>query len=540
MSKSTPTPIILDCTLRDGGYYNNWDFNIKFVNKYLQSMSDTGINFVEIGFRRVNLSSYAGECAYSTDTFLNKLIIPKNVKLGVMINAKEYLKNTKSLVNKNFLPANLSKVNFVRIAINFDNFQSAKVLVALLKKLGYKIGLNLMQSHGRDEPEYIDAAKKINDWGNVDMLYFADSFGNMYPNDVQHIVSSLQKGWKGDLGFHSHNNKSLALINCIESLKGGVVWCDGTILGMGRGAGNVTTEGLILETNKIYKTNYKLSGLIEILIDFQNLKDHYKWGSSLFYHLAAEKDIHPTYVQELLDDDRFKNELIPSYLSNIPREFISSFNSSAKEQLLNPYNKNFKKNKIKGKKLAKDVVLLGSGPLLNTYLKDIESFCIDNKFLTYKLNLDKEFINKKYVTGFILANYTRILFQIGEMSGLKKSLILPKDVINRQFPNIKLNNSINFDLVLGDSFHTQKDGCILKSDLTLAYAIAFLMANNVNRVFLAGFDGYEDLSRNDEVNQLLREIESYDSNIELVAITPTKYNLKSGSVYDPLILNASS
>ena len=251
MSKSTPTPIILDCTLRDGGYYNNWDFNIKFVNKYLQSMSDTGINFVEIGFRRVNLSSYAGECAYSTDTFLNKLIIPKNVKLGVMINAKEYLKNTKSLVNKNFLPANLSKVNFVRIAINFDNFQSAKVLVALLKKLGYKIGLNLMQSHGRDEPEYIDAAKKINDWGNVDMLYFADSFGNMYPNDVQHIVSSLQKGWKGDLGFHSHNNKSLALINCIESLKGGVVWCDGTILGMGRGAGNVTTEGLILETNKI-------------------------------------------------------------------------------------------------------------------------------------------------------------------------------------------------------------------------------------------------------------------------------------------------
>ena len=117
---------------------------------------------------------------------------------------------------------------------------------------------------------------------------------------------------------------------------------------------------------------------------------------------------------------------------------------------------------------------------------------------------------------------------------------MPKDVINRQFPNIKLNNSINFDLVLGDSFHTQKDGCILKSDLTLAYAIAFLIANNVNRVFLAGFDGYEDLSRNDEVNQLLREIESYDSNIELVAITPTKYNLKSGSVYDPLILNASS
>jgi len=540
LPSSKKKPILLDCTLRDGGYYNNWDFDINFINKYLLAMSNAKVHYIEIGFRRVNMSSYAGECAFSTDKFLNKLAIPKNLKLGVMINAKEYLVNTKQLLNQKFSSAKSSKISFVRVAINFENYRSSKEMISILKKLGYKIGLNLMQSHGYSEDNYITAAKEISTWRTVDMLYFADSFGNMYPSDVSKIITSLAKGWSGDIGFHSHNNKSLALINCIESLSKGVIWCDGTILGMGRGAGNVTTEGLIVEINKLHKTEYKLSGLTEILQDFQYLKDLFNWGSSLYYHLAAEKNIHPTYVQELLDDDRFKNELIPSYLNNIPKEFISSFNISAKEQLLNPYNKIFKASKRKGKKIAKDAVLLGSGPLLKTYIQDIENFCISNKLLTYKLNLDPSYIKKNYVSGFILANYTRILFQIGQISRLKKTIVLPKDIISKQFPEVKLHNSINFDLVLGPSFHTQFNGCMLQKDLTLAYALAYLIANKVDRVFLAGFDGYDDLSRNEEINSLLREIEASGHKIELIAITPTKYNLQSSSIYDPLLLNARS
>ena len=42
---------ILDCSLRDGGYYNNWNFNISFVNKYLQLISKSNINYIEIGFK---------------------------------------------------------------------------------------------------------------------------------------------------------------------------------------------------------------------------------------------------------------------------------------------------------------------------------------------------------------------------------------------------------------------------------------------------------------------------------------------------------
>ena len=83
---------ILDCTFRDGGYYNNWDFDINLINKYLKVMSDIKVDYVEIGFRSGEKKEFKGACAYSTDEFLNNLKIPKNLKIAVMINGSELIK----------------------------------------------------------------------------------------------------------------------------------------------------------------------------------------------------------------------------------------------------------------------------------------------------------------------------------------------------------------------------------------------------------------------------------------------------------------
>ncbi len=84
---------ILDCTLRDGGYYNNWDFSESLVNSYLQAMKEIKIDYVEIGFRSLDSTEYRGPYYYSTDNFLDSLSIPKNLKIGVMVNAAEILSN---------------------------------------------------------------------------------------------------------------------------------------------------------------------------------------------------------------------------------------------------------------------------------------------------------------------------------------------------------------------------------------------------------------------------------------------------------------
>ena len=87
----------LDCTFRDGGYYNDWDFSPEVVDLYLNSMSSAGVDVVEMGFRSTRNTSFKGAFAYTTDDFLRSLNIPELLKVGVMVNASELVRQSKQL-----------------------------------------------------------------------------------------------------------------------------------------------------------------------------------------------------------------------------------------------------------------------------------------------------------------------------------------------------------------------------------------------------------------------------------------------------------
>ena len=84
---------ILDCTLRDGGYYNNWNFEKELVNDYLNAINKAKIQYVELGFRTLDKKKIKGNTAYTTDAFINSLNIPKSLKIGVMVNASDFLQS---------------------------------------------------------------------------------------------------------------------------------------------------------------------------------------------------------------------------------------------------------------------------------------------------------------------------------------------------------------------------------------------------------------------------------------------------------------
>ena len=129
-----------------------------------------------------------------------------------MINAKEIIDNSKAKIQQLFQPKVKSQLSLVRIAINFNDILQSESIVKQLHDMGYSIGLNMMQSHGKSEQEYIQVAKDVSSWNVVDVLYFADSLGNMTPKEVEKICRSLRSGWVGSLGIQTHNNKNLALI----------------------------------------------------------------------------------------------------------------------------------------------------------------------------------------------------------------------------------------------------------------------------------------------------------------------------------------
>ena len=140
---------VLDCTLRDGGYYNDWSFNTPMINDYLSAMAATGIQTVELGLRSLKNESFKGPCAFTTDSFVNNLIVPDSLTLGVMINASELISHIGDMnqILLKFFPCSAikSKVKLVRIACHVHELSEVLPATTWLKDNGYIVGVNLMQ-----------------------------------------------------------------------------------------------------------------------------------------------------------------------------------------------------------------------------------------------------------------------------------------------------------------------------------------------------------------------------------------------------------
>ena len=532
---------ILDCTFRDGGYYNLWDFSAELTREYLTSIAKTGVDFVEIGFRSLPDQSFHGPYYYSTDNFLLSLDLPTNLKYAVMINASDYLVdklNLKSLVSMMFQPSTNSPVDIVRIAVNFSNYQTCQILAKLLKEFGYQIGLNLMQSHDKSYDEYATACNEINKWECVDVLYFADSLGSMNPDEVAFISKAFQSNWNGQLGIHTHNNKGLALSNTLSSLNNGITWCDSTILGMGRGAGNVSTESLLLELNNYGLDRFNASFLRDCLCSFRNLLEQYKWGPNEYYHFAANNGIHPTYVQSLLTDKRYTDSDLFGVLQTIARSSANSFSTDNLKRAHNDFAGNTNgawdaTNWIEGR----EVLLIGSGASTKNHLNGIKSYIEKYKPIVVTLNVNR-LIPCEMVNGVIVANQQRAMLDAGHYASINCPIIMPIDRLGRKL-NISHEGLVLFDYgmeVIENNFSFHPFGCTVPSPLAFSYALAVLTQAGAQKISLVGFDGYDsDDPRQEQVIQAFLRYKQHPKALPLEALTPTTYPVSQGSIYAPRI-----
>ena len=262
----------LDCSLRDGGYYNNWDFNNDLINQYLQVLESINIDFCEIGFRFYNNNGFKGSCAFTTEDFLESLTIPENIRIAIMINANELISNDELILDrlKKLIPlkASQSKVDMVRVACHSKIIGKILPVFEFINNQGYLSCCNITQISDKTSKRLEELSFLISS-SKVDILYFADSLGSSTPKSIKKIVKALRKNWKGQLGIHAHNNTGLALSNTLQAIDCGVEWVDSTLTGIGRGPGNTLTEELILELNQnnreVKKNNLNLVPLIQII-----------------------------------------------------------------------------------------------------------------------------------------------------------------------------------------------------------------------------------------------------------------------------------
>ncbi len=546
---------ILDCTLRDGGYYNKWDFDRTIVDRYLINVKSSSVDVVELGFRSLPKNTFMGPYIYTTDDFINQLKLPEGPLYGVMINGKEFIENQngeQSFINQLFQEKKNSQVSLVRIAINFNDVLKAEKIARELKDLGYMIGLNMMQAHGKGEKDYIETAKTISSWDLVDVLYFADSLGNMLPEDVKYICQSLKKGWPGTLGIHTHNNKNLALINSITAVENGVTWFDGTITGMGRGAGNVSTESLVMEMNLNGNHAGDATLLQESVEDFNQYKIKYNWGSNIYYHFASNNNIHPTFVQTLLSDVRYKKHQVLDILKNLCSKEVQfltgqSINQSdysveaLKAAQTSIYNDNGHNSSIgtwnaTGWLADREILIIGAGPSVKRYKDGIINYIEKYKPAVLELNINK-LIPPSLVTASVVSLEARAIFDVLQYRQSNHPIIIPMNRIGKFIDKyVKDFDIYDYGLdVEKNAFEFQPTGCRLHLPYTICYALAIANQAGAKLISLVGFDGYtSDDPRQMEMKTIFDLYKKAKHNVPIVSLTPTTYPIEQSSIFSPI------
>lgn len=538
---NSPLLRVLDCTLRDGGYYTRWDFPRSLVNRYLAAMGASGVDTVELGLRSFPKGEFLGPYAFTSDEHVATLDVPRRLQIAVMVDAKTILRRTPAIeaaMRALFAPAPTSRIEFVRVAAHLSEVESCRALVDGLKGLGYQVGLNLMQSGGRSSDALAEKADLIARWGSVDVLYFADSLGNMGAPEVARIAEALGTAWKGPLGIHAHNNKGLALQNTLAASQHGVTWLDATVMGMGRGAGNAPTELLALELAR-QGYDYRSDELWELVLEeFTPLQRQHGWGASLLYHFAADHGIHPTYVQNLLGDPRYSSAQVRRAMEALAKVPSSSYNPEMVERALEAETAS---GRAEGTWNAtawcrdKEVVILGAGRSLQAHRQAVEHFVARRGASVLSLNLNREF-EPSLVSYYVAVDSMRMSLESVDYARLKRPFILPA---NRASPAVRGNlESIEFFdygcVVTSGEFKAAESGCVIPAPLSVAYALALCIVGAASRVWLAGFDGYAaGDARQEEMVDVLKRVRAHHTRPEMIAITPTTYPIDQGSVYAP-------
>jgi len=519
---------LLDCTLRDGGYYNNWFFETELINEYLRVMEMIKIKYVEIGFRFLDKVKIKGPCAYSEESFLRSLKIPKNLKIGIMVNASDFVgqKNLIELAKKNFKPKKNTLISLIRVACHHYEIKEILPLIKWFKNSGYKVGVNIMQIPELSLNEIKNAVKEVKK-ANPDVLYFADSMGSLDATKTKKIIYQIKSLWKKSTGIHTHDNMGKALENSVTAINNNVNWIDCTVTGMGRGPGNTKTEYLILEQSKKKENLINLLNLIKKYFD--PLKEKYKWGSNPFYYYAGLNSIHPSFVQEMLADSRFDQEDI---YENLKRLSTVGGNKFSKELIAlgeNYYNK-VNKGSWEPSKVIKNqnVVIIGPGKSVIRYKKKIIKFIKENKSIVFALNTINS-IPKKYIYANVVCNTLRLLADIDKYKKSNKYVITPFSSFSKNIKSrISSKKILDFGLhVRNNRFKFEKNYAVLPNSLAATYALGFCSSGQCKKIYLAGLEGYDKKSpKKFEMEDVLQNYKLEKDSRKIVSLTPTNYNIK--------------
>jgi 4-hydroxy 2-oxovalerate aldolase len=280
---------VLDCTVRDGGLINQWQFSDDFVRKVFLALSQAGVDYMEIGYKSSEKHFSRNTCGawkFCTEEDLHRIVggAEKTMKLSAMADIGR-------IEPEDILPKNQSALDMIRVACYVKEVDKAISLAHHCMDKGYETTINLMAVSKvleRDLDEALDDLAK----SSVPVIYLVDSYGAMYSEQIHFLAKKYFAALPGkELGIHTHNNQQLAFANTIEGIIAGVNMLDATIYGMGRGAGNCPLELLL---SFLKNPKFDIRPIIQAIQElFIPLKAKEEWGYHIPYMITGVLNEHP-------------------------------------------------------------------------------------------------------------------------------------------------------------------------------------------------------------------------------------------------------
>lgn len=295
---------VLDCTIRDGGLMNNHYFDREFVRKVYKSLSEAGVDYMEIGYRNskelFSPKEY-GLWKFCDDDEIRRAIdgIESNIKLSVMVDVgRVNLDDVK--------PASESPVRMIRTASYVKEIDKAIFMANNFHEKGYETTINIMAISKDMGPELDEAIHQIEEESHVMVVYIVDSFGALYQEPVEHLVRKFRSVLKTkEVGFHGHNHQQLAFGNTIEAIIHDANYLDATVYGIGRAAGNCPLELLI---GFLKNPKFDIRPILDLISEeFIPLSGKIEWGYIIPYAIAGMMNEHPKAAMALRRSDKKEN-----------------------------------------------------------------------------------------------------------------------------------------------------------------------------------------------------------------------------------------
>lgn len=467
---------LLDCTLRDGGYVNDWHWGFHCARAIVRCLERAHVDFVEVGFLK-DVSDYDEDvtvCNYIDE--LNRLIpdVSSNTCFTAMTMNGAYDISKLS-------PYSGSGIKMIRVTAHDYDIDEGLELAQKIKELGYMVSINPINIMGYRDEQIIQIISKVN---HILPYQFSivDTFGSMKRRDLNRIISIVDNNLSKDirLGLHLHENMSLSCSlaqQFVDMHLNRKVAVDGSLFGMGRVPGNLPLELIADYVNEYSDKKYDIDYMLDAIQDYiEPIKGSSNWGYTPAYFLSARYNLHRNYAEFYMEKGDLSNKDISHILASFDKHKVSVFDKVYAEEKYHQYKDNELDDLrvieiLKHQLAGKEILILAPGASISTEENKIRKFIEEIEPCIISVNFVPESFESDYV---FFSNGKRF----AQAPGYNCNLILTSNIVS-ECDAYRVN-------------YNRLSGAFKQGYNSMIMAMKLLKELGISKCYVAGADGYSE------------------------------------------------